>query len=107
VYLHIVVNIPDNLINNRDFLLSICKFMPDDCYDSLSLLYSYTSIKLKRDYEILLQMGYQYIGHKPKYTEIMTFKMKSDIELHRKLVKLNPKIYGLMSTKLKNIIPKN
>jgi len=107
IYRHIVVNIPDNLINDRDFLLGICKFMPDNCCDILSLLYSYTSIKRKRDNAILLKMGYNYIGHKPKYKEIMTSKMKSDIELHKKLVKLNSEIYDLMSEELKNIIPKN
>jgi hypothetical protein len=107
IYYHVVNYIPDDLINNRDFLLSICKFMPNNCSKSLSLLYSHTSIELKRDYEILLQMGYKYIGHKKTiYNEIMTSQMKSDTWLHRKLVKLNPDIYDFMPAKLKNKIPK-
>jgi hypothetical protein len=37
----------------------------------------------------------------------MTPEMKCDVELHKKLVKLNPNIYDLMSDNLKNMISKN
>jgi hypothetical protein len=107
VYTTIVRYIPDNLINNRNFLLSVYKFMPEDRLSNLSMLYSYTSIELKRDYEIILKLGYLYIEHKIRYADIMTPEMKCDVELHKKLVKLNPNIYDLMSDNLKNMISKN
>jgi hypothetical protein len=97
----VIANIPDNLIKDRNFILSL-RF---DNIDVSMKFYSHLSTELQRDYDILLKHGYGSIL--TTYNKIMTPEMKSDIELHRKLVKLNPSIYDLMSEKLKNIIPKN
>jgi hypothetical protein len=94
--------ISKDLINDRNFILSLEFDYADDSLD----LYNYLSIELKRDYDILLKHGYGCILT-TTYNRIMTPEMKSDVELHRKLINLNPKIYDLMSEELKNIIPKN
>jgi hypothetical protein len=98
----VMSHIPDNLINDRNFILSF-----NDCnINILSNIYYSLSMELARDYEILVKLGYRIMGYKSDYSRIMTPEMKSNIELHRKLVKLNPSIYNLMSEELQNIIPK-
>jgi hypothetical protein len=99
----VIANIPDNLIKDRNFILSL-RF---DNIDISMRFYSHLSTELQRDYDILLKHGYSSMSQVGIYYRIMTPEMKSDIELHIKLVKLNPSIYDLMSEKLKNIIPKN
>jgi hypothetical protein len=103
IYMHIIAHIPDNLINDRNFVLSL---NIGDINVSTKLC-NYLSLELKRDYDILLKHGYSIIGYKLEYDRIMTPEMKSDVELHKKLIYLNPNIYYLMSEELKNIIPKN
>jgi hypothetical protein len=102
IYIHIIAHIPDNLIKDRNFILSL------DIGDIKisTKLCKHLSLELHRDYDILLKYGYSIIGYKLEYDRIMTPEMKSDVELHRKLINLNPNIYNLMSEELKNIIPK-
>jgi hypothetical protein len=91
-YKPILDHIPNNIINNIDYLLKLHTYMNFiDNYD-ISEIYRYLSIETKRNYKILLKFGYKYISDKDAYNEVMTPEMKSDIELHKKLVKLNPSI---------------
>jgi hypothetical protein len=95
----IISCIPDNLFNNRNFVLSL------DINVS-SGIYRHLSIELQRDYEILLKFGYRYIStNADAYNRIMTPEMKSDVELHKKLMELNPNIH-IIATNNTNIIPK-
>jgi hypothetical protein len=90
--------IPDNLFNDRNFILSLD-------IDVSSGIYRHLSIELQRDYEILLKFGYRYISSDEAYNRIMTPEMKSDVELHRKLMELNPNI-RIIATNNTNIVPK-
>jgi hypothetical protein len=93
--------IPDNLFNDRNFILSL------DINIS-SGIYRHLSIELQRDYEILLKFGYRYISNDEAYNRIMTPEMKSDVELHKKLMKLNPNIHTIATNNPNNtnIVPK-
>jgi hypothetical protein len=90
--------IPDNLFNDRNFILSLD-------IDVSSGIYRHLSIELQRDYEILLKFGYRYISSDEAYNRIMTPEMKSDVELHKKLMELNPNIH-IIAANNTNIVPK-
>jgi hypothetical protein len=111
----IIDHIPDNLINDRNFVLSLTinTVSPEKFYHINDLnwkglniniapdIYRYLSIVLQRDYDILIRFGYYFIADKVIYNRIMTHEMKFDIGLHKKLIELNLKIYNLMPEELR------
>ena len=92
---NIVGHIPDNLINNRNFILSLNINTP-------SALYRFLDRNMQRDYAIILKFGY--FNNRDEYNNIMTPTMKLDIELHRTLVCRNPHIFRYMQYELRDSV---
>ena len=92
---NIVDHIPDNLINNRNFILSLNINTP-------SALYRFLDRNMQQDYDIILKFGY--FDDRDEYNNIMTPDMKLDIELHKKLISNNAHIFRYMTDKLRDNI---
>ena len=86
-------DIPDNLINNRDFILSLN-------IDASDRLYQYLSSSMQQDYDIISKIGEFYDVN--TYARTIYAEMKSDFELHKILINRNANIFTFMCDELRD-----
>jgi len=86
-------DIPDNLINNRDFILSLN-------IDASDRLYQYLRSSMQQDYDIILKIGEFYNVN--TYIRTISAEMKSDFELHKILINRNANIFTFMRDELRD-----